>query len=434
VHVVREDPVNPDLLFAGTEFGLFLSFDRGANWHRMKNGLSTVPVFDIQIHPREHDLILATHGRGVWIMDNIRALEEMNDQTLTSDLKLFETRPAVEWKMAEYRGFIGSAEFYMPNAPNGVLLDYFSKTSGPVRVTVADPGGKVIRTFNARAEAGAITRIAWDLRYDAVIPAEPPAARGGGGGGGGGGRGGAARAAAPQAENAEEGGGELQREFGVAPPEGAPPPAGGGGGGRAGLPPGQGTFAEPGTYKVTIARGDKTDSKTVTVEQDPRLQVSPADREKRRQTIDTLVSLAREADAGRKRAVAIHSSLTSLTASWKAPNAPAVPDAVKKSADDLLARSKAVADRFEAQGGGRGFGAGPPATFVPPAVTLKIGRLISAIDGYSGAPSSAQLAETQESSAELQKDLGELNKLAGDVPKLNKMLSDAGVPYFNVGG
>ncbi len=71
MHVIREDPANPNLLFAGTEFGIFVSFDRGANWHRMKNGLPTVPVFDIQIHPRDHDLILATHGRSIWIMDNI---------------------------------------------------------------------------------------------------------------------------------------------------------------------------------------------------------------------------------------------------------------------------------------------------------------------------------------------------------------------------
>jgi hypothetical protein len=99
------------------EFGMFMTFDRSATWHRMKNGLPTVPVFDIQIHPRDHDLILATHGRGVWIMDNINVLEEMNSK-VTSDLKLFDTRPAVEWKMADYRGFLGSAEFYMPNAPN----------------------------------------------------------------------------------------------------------------------------------------------------------------------------------------------------------------------------------------------------------------------------------------------------------------------------
>src|SRR5205823_809351 len=109
VHVVREDPANSNLLFAGTEFGMFVSFDRGANWRKMKNGLPTAPVFDIQIHPRDHDLILATHGRSIWIMDDISSLEQLNDQVLTSDVKLFGTRPGIEWSMADYRGFVGSA-------------------------------------------------------------------------------------------------------------------------------------------------------------------------------------------------------------------------------------------------------------------------------------------------------------------------------------
>ncbi|MBZ5603606.1 MAG: hypothetical protein LAO79_15000 [Acidobacteriia bacterium] len=429
VHVIREDPVNPDLLFAGTEFGMFITFDRGQNWHRMKNNLPTVPVFDIQIHPRDHDLIVATHGRAIWIMDNIGVLEQMTPQTLTSDLKLFDTRPAVEWKMADYRGFIGSALFYAPNAPNGVLLDYFSKDAGQVRVTVADKSGNRVRQFNTRAEAGAVTRVAWDLRHDPPVPPETPA---GGGRGGRGGRGGGA--AAQQAPAAEEGlSGELQNEFGVAPIEGAPPAGGGGGGGggRGGLPPGRGPLAEPGAYTVTIALANKTDSKTVTVEQDPRIQVPAADRDTRHKTIDTLVSLMREADASRRRAVAIRNSLTSLTDSWKQPNAPQVPDAVKKSADDLLARSKTVAARFEAPAGGRGGGgAGAPPPYTPPAVTAKIARLLGALDNYTGAPTSRQLAEATDASEQLKKDVATLNQLAADVPKLNKMMSDAGVAYL----
>ncbi len=95
VHVVREDPVNRNLLFAGTEFGLFMSFDRGTSWQRMKNGLPTVPVDDLQIHPRDHDLILATHGRSLWIMDDITPLEEMSDNVLASDLHLFDMRTGI---------------------------------------------------------------------------------------------------------------------------------------------------------------------------------------------------------------------------------------------------------------------------------------------------------------------------------------------------
>ncbi len=98
-------------------------------------------MFDLQIHPRDHDLILATHGRSFMIMDDITALEEMNDQTLSADLKLFSGRPGIEWKMADYRSFIGSELFLAPNAPSGVLLDYYAKTAGPVRITIADKSG-----------------------------------------------------------------------------------------------------------------------------------------------------------------------------------------------------------------------------------------------------------------------------------------------------
>ncbi len=434
VHVIREDPVNPDLLFAGTEFGLFVTFDRGQNWHRMKNGLPTVPVFDIQIHPRDHDLILATHGRSIWIMDDIRVLEEMNPQVLTSDLKLFTPRPAVEWKMVDYRGFVGSALFFAPNAPGGLVLDFFAKNSGPVKVTIADASGKSVRQFEARATGGEVTRIAWDLRSEAPNPPETATGRGGRGGGGGrGGRGGAAPAAAEA--NPEEGlGGELQNDFGVEPSGGNPAPAGrGGGGGRGGLG-NRGTLVDPGTYTVTIAMGGASDSKTASVELDPRIQVTPAEREKRRQTIDTLVTLTRQADAARRRAVAIRNALTQLTESWKQPNAPKIPDNIRKSADDLLARAKTVADRFEPPAGGRGFGggAGAPPPYTPPPITQKISRLLGAIDGYTGAPTSHQIAETQECSSQLQKDTAELNKLAADVPALNRMMIQAGIPYFSV--
>ncbi len=441
VHVIREDPFNQDLLFAGTEFGLFLSFDRGANWRRMTNGLPTVPVFDVQIHPRDHDLILATHGRSIWIMDDINALEQMNSEALSSDLKLFDSRPAVEWKIADYRGFIGSSLFYAPNAPNGVLLDYYAKKSGLVHVTISDKTGHSVRQFDARANAGEVTRTAWDLRSDPPVPLEPstPERRAAserdprGAGERPTETVGLETARRPEAGSGGEegGGGELQKEFGVTPPEGGPVRTGGGGFGRT-LPPGRGPWAEPGTYTVAVSMGGKTESKNVTVEEDPRVQVAAADREKRRQTIDTLVQLSREADAGRKKAVSIQTGLTRLVTSWKAPDAPKVPDAVKRNADELLAKSKKVTDRFQPPAGPRG-GAGPGRPYTPPAVTVKISALLGAIDSYSGAPTRAQLNEAQEASTQLQKDLAELTQLTSDLPKLNKAISDAGVPYFNSG-
>jgi photosystem II stability/assembly factor-like uncharacterized protein len=439
VHVVREDPVNPNLLFAGTEFGAFVTFDRGANWHPLKNGLPTVPVFDIQIHPRDHDLILATHGRSIWIMDNISALEEINNATLTSELKLFHTRPAIEYKMANYRGFTGTSLFLAPNAPNGLILDYFAKAAGPVRITVNDKDGKPVRTLNARAEAGVVNRTTWDLRYDAPVPPAAGGGRGAGGGGGRGGRGGGGAAAAAPAAEGGEASGELANEFGAA--GGAAGAAGGaggggGGGGRFGFGAGRGSMVDPGEYKVSISANGKTETGTVMVEEDPRVQLSAADRDKRRQAVNTLVTMTKDADATRRRAVAMSLALTSITDSWKGSNAPPVPDNVKKAADDLLARVKKAAAVFEsAGGGGRGAGggsAGPPPAYTPPPVTQKIARLMGTIDGYSSAPTSRQMADLVEAQQQLKSGTAEVDKLWDEVPKLNQMMKDAGVGYFTV--
>jgi photosystem II stability/assembly factor-like uncharacterized protein len=445
VHVVREDPANANLLFAGTEFGMFVTFDRGANWHKMKNGLPTVPVFDVQIHPRDHDLIVATHGRSIWIMDDISALEQINEQVLTSDLKLFNARPAIEWKMANYRGFTGTSQFFSPNAPNGVVLDYYTKAAGPVRVTVTDKSGKQVRQLNARVEAGAINRTTWDMRYDAPVPPVGGATAGAGGGGGRGGRGGAGGGAVgaggPPAGGAEgaapsgEGGAELQAEFGAA--GGAGGGGGGGGGGRGffGAGGGRGTLVDPGEYTVTISAAGKTDSRTVVVEEDPRVQISEEDRARKRKAIETLVTMTKDADAARRKAAAMNAALTGLTESWKQPNAAAVPESIKKAADDLMTKVKAAVATFETAGGGgrgAGGGAGPPLAYVPPPVTQKIARLMGTIDSYSAAPTSRQMADIEEASAQLRKGTEAVNQLWDEVPKLNKMMVDAGVAYFTV--
>ena len=191
VHVVREDPVNPNLLFAGTEFGLYVTFNRGGRWEKMTNGLPTVPVFDLQIHPREHDLILATHGRSIYIMDNITPLEEMSDAVLTSGLTLFTPLPGTEWRTANYRGFTGSREFIGQNPAAGVMVDYYASTGGPARITVKDAAGKTVRSINSRAQSGVVNRVAWDLRTDNPLPSAF-GGRGAAGGGGRGGRGGQA--------------------------------------------------------------------------------------------------------------------------------------------------------------------------------------------------------------------------------------------------
>ena len=103
VRVIREDIVNPNLLFIGTETGVWYSNDRGLNWVRMLSGLPTVSVYDIKIHPREKDLIIGTHGRGIWIMDDISPLQEMNEKVKSKEIHLFNQSEAKIW-MNQSRG------------------------------------------------------------------------------------------------------------------------------------------------------------------------------------------------------------------------------------------------------------------------------------------------------------------------------------------
>src|SRR5262249_32474704 len=154
---------------------------------------------------------------------------------------------------------------------------------------------------------------------------------------------------------------------------------------------------------------------------------------RRRTAITKLFTMTRQAEEGRRKIVAMNTAVTALTDSWKRPAAPSVPDAVKKAADESLARIKAILGTFEAPGGGgRGGGAGAPPPYTPPPVNQKIGRLMGAIDAYSGPPTSRQLADIEECAAQLQKGLEEVNKLDVEVPKLNKLLLDAGVPHITV--
>jgi photosystem II stability/assembly factor-like uncharacterized protein len=412
VHVVREDPKNANLLFAGTEFGLFVSFDRGAKWERMKNGLPTVPVDDIQIHPREHDLILGTHGRSIWIMDDIEPLEEMSDSVASSDAHLFDMRAGITWHIANFRAFTGTREFIAANPPYGAIVNYSlkSKVDGkdPVKITVTDKAGNRVREMTGPAEAG-VNRVEWDLRFDPPVRPEPAA-----GGGEGGGRGGAAGASEPTAGAAAGAGG-------------------GGGGGGFGFGGGRGPLVDPGEYTIAIAVAGKTQTKTVVVEEDPRITMSAEDRARRREALTKLYAMAKEAESGRRRIVALRTSLTTVTDGWKKPGATQAPDNVKKSADELLAKVKEVAGTFEFERGGQLGGAGPPLTYTPPPMNQKVDRLMNSIDSYSAAPTARQISDIEQVSADLQPALAAVKQLVDeDLPRLNKLMAEAGVPYVTV--
>ncbi len=185
VHTVRQDPRNPRLLYLGTEFGFFVSRDEGGHWQRFMPGLPTVRVDDVLVHPRDDDLVLATHGRSVWIMDDVTALQELTDSVRSAGTHLFHPRDAVLWNndITQSRSVTGNKNWEGENAPEGTAIHYYlpQAASGDVSLTVSDPiTGEVFRHLDASGRAG-LNRVRWDLRGD-------PPQRGQGQGGGGFGR------------------------------------------------------------------------------------------------------------------------------------------------------------------------------------------------------------------------------------------------------
>jgi hypothetical protein len=163
--VIREDPVNRDLLFVGTDVGAYVSTNRGASWQRFMTGLPTVPVHDLKIHPRDRELIAATHGRSIWIVD-IAPLEEMNNAVMGRATNFFTPKTAYEYSQANTQNFAGNKNFVAPNPPYGAELVY-RVTSGSARDTarilVTNIRGDTIRTLTGPGAVG-LHRAYWDLR------------------------------------------------------------------------------------------------------------------------------------------------------------------------------------------------------------------------------------------------------------------------------
>jgi hypothetical protein len=174
-HVIRQDLVEADLLFAGTEFGLFVSIDGGASWARM-TGLPKVAVHDMAIHPRERDLVVATHGRGMQIIDDITPLRVLTPSVLQKSVAVLPSRAAVQSVVAVRQDFPGDADFAAPNPPDGAFVSYYLNSRhifGVLKVEILDASGKVIHTLPAGSHQG-INRIFWNMRLPAPKSAAAP--------------------------------------------------------------------------------------------------------------------------------------------------------------------------------------------------------------------------------------------------------------------
>jgi photosystem II stability/assembly factor-like uncharacterized protein len=174
-HVVEQDPVNPEILYLGTEFGLFITLDGGANWARFTEGLPKVAVRDLAIHPTEHDLILGTHGRGVFIIDDLSALRGLTAEVMDSNVALLPSRPSPMVLSGGMSWFGSDDEFVGRNPTEAATIDYWLKKRhlfGDLKIEVFDAEGELITTLPGWKRRG-LNRVGWPMRLPA--PKVPPA-------------------------------------------------------------------------------------------------------------------------------------------------------------------------------------------------------------------------------------------------------------------
>ena len=188
VNVIREDPKNENILYIGTEAGVYCTLDRGIHWDMLSNGFPHVPVDDLLIHPKDSDLVAGTHGRGIYILD-IWPLQQLTKEVIDSEVFLFDPEPAILYHidLTKNKGASGARRFAAKNpysnlaqisdrsgsAPSGATIYYFMKNASqnPVKITIFDQAGKLVHELTGPSDKG-INRLDWDFR-ESALPLPP---------------------------------------------------------------------------------------------------------------------------------------------------------------------------------------------------------------------------------------------------------------------
>ena len=170
VHCVREDPVRKGLLYAGTENGVYVSFNDGQNWQPLQLNLPHAPAYWLAVQEHFHDLVVATYGRGFWILDDLTALEQMTPQTAESSAYLFPPRDTYRFRTTVQPESMTYDPTAGQNPPYGAPINYYLKSApqGDVRLSIQDASGRTVRTLNNATKQAGLNRVVWDLRFSAT--------------------------------------------------------------------------------------------------------------------------------------------------------------------------------------------------------------------------------------------------------------------------
>ncbi len=178
VHVIREDPTNPNLLYVGTDVGVYVSLDRGASWRRLMTGLPTTPVHDLIVHPRDRELVAGTHGRSIWIVD-VAPLQQLSAEATAQSAHLFVPRVAYQWGESPINGgSTGHKLFQAPSPQYGADIWYrVGQAGSAARIVIQNALGDTVSTMTGPGGAG-VHRVTWNYRGRALpLPPLSPAQR-----------------------------------------------------------------------------------------------------------------------------------------------------------------------------------------------------------------------------------------------------------------
>ncbi len=402
IWALRQDPRNTDLLWVGTELGLYATYDGGASWyrHHLKN-LPTVSVHDILIHPRENDLILGTHGRALWIFDDATPLQQWGQEVMDSSAHLFPVRRALRFPTRFTRYGLGDKSHKAPNPPAGALITYFlaEKLDAPpveagpedenveaetaeardeegerLSIEILDAAGRIIRTLDTEklGKESGLNRVAWDLSMDAAFQRRPPD--------------------------------PAFIEF-----RGGP----------------RGPMVLPGTYTVRLTLDSVAQEQSVEVEIDPLVDVSSADLAEQFRVASELREMQSDLNAALRGLDVVGEQLAARRATLERLERE-LPDEVEQAwkahqeASEALMNSLTRAD-------------GKPFWSQGPRLADQIGNLFGNVDNQFAAPTRAQLEFLEELKVEYGSKMEELTRYFGEaITKLNSQLEGAGVPPLTV--
>lgn len=427
VRTMIEDTKNGDVLYVGTETGLFISLDRAKSWRRLKANLPTVRIDEMVIHPRDNALVVGTHGRSIWILDHLEPIQEFAAaQAAANAATLFSIGPALQWRLMDNQNdeFWGHNTFIGENPPADAIIQFhLKKPVGSLALKITDAAGAHVRNIEipANRNVAGIQTVCWDMRVDpvpAVGTGAPPAGgRQGGGQRGGGGRGGAVPGV-PQPLPAS----------GVD----ATNPCGGGGGGFGGGGGAQGPWVMPGNYNVSLmVDGQSAGTKTMNIMLDPANPMSAAQRQRYYDIVMDLHQLQVRGTAVASALTPLYTQMTELAG--KIDGMSNVPEAVKTQFAAVQKEFDAVRVKFGVPpaagpaGGGRGgFGGGGGAANSANLLG-RAGQIKGRIMSFYDMPSDALMAQYADVRVTLPRAVTEVNAFLAKATALSQALAKSGV-------